>query len=110
MLPGFPGLRYTCGKKSTCFGGKGRSMKRKTRNGQPLEDQPTQPFTAPLALRKRPTLWQRYRAAPRKVHIATGGILLLVFCLIFLSIGTVVVEVKIGRASVGKECRSRWSP
>jgi Glycosyl hydrolases family 39 len=67
-------------------------MKRKTRNGQPLEDQPAQPFTAPLALRKRPTLWQSYRAAPRRVHIATGGILLLVFCLIFLSIGTVVVE------------------
>lgn len=68
-------------------------MKRKKRNEQLPKGQPERQLKSPVAPGKRPTLWRRYRAAPRKVHIATGGILLLVFCLIFLSIGTVIVVV-----------------
>ena len=69
-------------------------MKRKTRNRQPLENQTTQPLLPPLVPGKRPTLWQRYRATPKKVRIATVGILLLLlFCLIFLSIGNEVIKV-----------------
>jgi Glycosyl hydrolases family 39 len=54
---------------------------------QRQKSRPKQQFKAPIQQGKQPTLWQRYRSLPKKAHFAIVLSLLLVFCLIFLSIG-----------------------
>ncbi len=56
--------------------------------GQRPKGQPKRQFKSPLQQGKQPTLWQRYRSLPKKAHLAICLSLLLVFCLLFLTIGT----------------------